>query len=470
MADVNETSRAVVNALVALGERDLPFADRYRQRAEEKLAALLPYERYAALKRDEEALVRLAATLRHATDRGDWIAVRSTAHQAASIRARLASSGELAHLGTAVYEHRLGRASTGALGLHGVLPLSASVLEHERAIVLHHVQLLIAHDPEWRDFYRRRAAHFEGLKFAAGEAHASGGDPALLRRRILEAVERGAFTEIERLAATADGASDLPSPAERPTHRATGMAMAALDAPFPAGTVERATGLGLRLETLSSDPRFEQWLLCSSGVAGGTPAALGAGGPGGATGSCDRPCPDALRPRLCENLLLLQRHPFVSSAGSRYLPSFGTEQLLVETFPETEPDCRTPLLAALGLPARRGLPRIAIEDAILRHSTRVLTTLALDPFEFTLACVPFDAYARLAERHGWGQQQLWTHFDGYQLFGEVDLRALVGGDTRYGGPDDLCSIGRAYGGEHLTVRFAVVRRRRLVSKDADTGA
>ncbi len=82
-------------------------------------------------------------------------------------------------------------------------------------------------------------------------------------------------------------------------------------------------------------------------------------------------------------------------------------------------------LELLDLPRRRGLPRVLIEDAVRQRNARVCAALALDPFEFTLACVPFDAYLRLAPRHGWGRQTLWTHFDGYQL--ARDLLGIVGG-------------------------------------------
>jgi hypothetical protein len=60
------------------------------------------------------------------------------------------------------------------------------------------------------------------------------------------------------------------------------------------------------------------------------------------------------------------------------------------------------------------------------------------------------------------RQQLWTHFDGYQLSRDLHLRALVGGDAHYGGPEDLCSVARDYETEHLMARFAAVDRQRLM--------
>ncbi len=46
---------------------------------------------------------------------------------------------------------------------------------------------------------------------------------------------------------------------------------------------------------------------------------------------------------------------------------------------------------------------------------------------------------------------------------ELHLRALVGGDARYGGPEDLGSVARDYETERLVARFAVVRRQRLTA-------
>lgn len=79
-----------------------------------------------------------------------------------------------------------------------------------------------------------------------------------------------------------------------------------------------------------------------------------------------------------------------------------------------------------------------------------------------MVCIPFDAYLRLAPELGWGRRELWTHFDGYQVVRGPRLRALVGGDVRYGGAADLVGIGLDYDQERIIARFAVVRRKRLM--------
>src|SRR5262249_37075565 len=81
--------------------------------------------------------------------------------------------------------------------------------------------------------------------------------------------------------------------------------------------------------------------------------------------------PDALRDRL-EVLMI---HPLVNSGGARHLPALLAEDVLVEDFSdpaEAEQPPSSPLLTTLGLPHRRGLPREAIEQALLTHGTRIV--------------------------------------------------------------------------------------------------
>jgi hypothetical protein len=87
--------------------------------------------------------------------------------------------------------------------------------------------------------------------------------------------------------------------------------------------------------------------------------------------------------------------------------------------------------------------------------------LDLDARAFRLVCIPLDLYTRFGLSRGWGQQQIWTHFDGYQVMRDHHLRALAGGDVRFGGVYDLVSIGQNYESERIIVRFAVIQRKRM---------
>jgi hypothetical protein len=89
--------------------------------------------------------------------------------------------------------------------------------------------------------------------------------------------------------------------------------------------------------------------------------------------------------------------------------------------------------------------------------------LRLDPRIFRLVCIPPDVHLRLGEAESWGRQPLWTHFDGYFVMADGRLRALAGGDVRYGGLYHLLGISRDYDSDRVMARFAVVRRERMVA-------
>jgi hypothetical protein len=89
--------------------------------------------------------------------------------------------------------------------------------------------------------------------------------------------------------------------------------------------------------------------------------------------------------------------------------------------------------------------------------------LGLDHQGFRLVCIPPDVHLRLGERESWGRQPFWTHFDGYLVMADGRLRALAGGDVRYGGLYDLLGISRDYDSDRVMARFAVVRRKRMVA-------
>jgi hypothetical protein len=97
----------------------------------------------------------------------------------------------------------------------------------------------------------------------------------------------------------------------------------------------------------------------------------------------------------------------------------------------------------------------------LRGIAVVRDELGLDPARFRLVCIPPDVHLRVGLKRGWGKQKLWTHFDGYMAMPGGKLRALAGGDVRFGGVYDMVGIGRNYDSDRIIARFAVVQRRRM---------
>jgi hypothetical protein len=158
---------------------------------------------------------------------------------------------------------------------------------------------------------------------------------------------------------------------------------------------------------------------------------------------------------------------FINSGGARYLPPLAAERTLIEDFAEDEAaaDAPSKLLAALGLPKRSGLARVEIEAALGRTGDQILEErLGLAPLEFRLVCIPYDLYLRFGRDRGFGKWPHWTHFDGYQVMAGNRLRALVGGDGRFGGLNDLVSISPTDARDGVYARFAVVRRARMAGR------
>jgi hypothetical protein len=168
-----------------------------------------------------------------------------------------------------------------------------------------------------------------------------------------------------------------------------------------------------------------------------------------------------------ERFEMIMIHPIVNSGGARHLPRLVAEDVLIEDFADPGEGEQAPaseLLTSLGFRSRRGLPRSAIEQALLsRGSDVVERELKLDPRAHRLVCIPPDVHLRLGEAEGWGRQAFWTHFDGYLVMADGRLRALAGGEARYGGLFNLLGIGRDYDSDRVMARFAVVRRERMVA-------
>ncbi len=458
----------ILRALVNLSTVDLLYADLYLSRAEALLPQLCTKEQYRALRHDQMRLPGLTAELRQATEHGDWSKVHSLAQEAATARERLVAASQVLPLADALYGPRVVHCDATTLALNGVVAQPDANLVRARDAVLDQLCTLAAQDADWVSFYRSRITYFEHCQLVSGENAGPGVDIEQIRQQILAAITAGDFARINRLTD-----SIAPTPITRSARlrapRPREDQLLALAGMFSDATVKRATTLGLTMETLPRAGALNEYLSCCCADAATLPEApITETHRPAESCTCGHTCPPDVRPSLRENLDFLMGHPYISSAGLRYLPWFGMETVLVETFPETVPDARTGALTALGLPKRSGCARIIIEDALLTNGPRVCTELGLDPAEFVVACIPFDAYVRLAPKYSWGHQELWTHFDGYQVTHELGLWAVVGGHASYGGGDNLSSLVRDYDSDRLTARFAILRRQRFLAREAQT--
>lgn len=460
---------ASLRVLVNLSTVDLSYADLYLHRAEGLLPQLCTREQYRALRHDQVRLPSLTTELRQAAEQGDWPKVRSLAQEAAVARERLAAASQILPLADAVYGPRVLHCDATTLALNGVVAQADTNLASARAAILDQLRALASQDEDWGSFYRSRIAYFEHCQLVTAENTGPVVDITHLRQQILTAITAGDFARIQRLTesiaaepSTRTARLRVPRPPEGHVRE--------LAAVFADPVLTRAAELGLTMETLPRAGGLNEYLSCCCADRATLPERpLTETDRSTENCTCGHACPPDVRPSLRENLDFLMGHPFISSAGLRYLPWFGPETVLVETFPETDPDARTGVLTALALAKRRGLPRIAIEDALLTNGPRLCTELGLEPAEFVVACIPFDAYVRLAPTYGWGQQESWTHFDGYQITRELQLWALVGGHARFGGGDNLSALVRDYDSDRLSARFAILRRQRFTVRETQEG-
>lgn len=462
----NEVEEAAQFARIArwltqVASADALYGDRYFERAEALLRPILSRERYAAIREDSESLPRLANTLREAVERQDWERTLVIAAQADSLRGRMLGQAPLLQVGDAVYGPRPADFTAMTFALNGVVAAHGADLLRARASVVEQLRSLAEEDSEWSAFYERRLRHFESLQLDESEQSGSAVEGPEIRGQVLGAVQSGDFAAVQRLVKSIVRRGADPVARLRVRRPDSGTATR-LAAPISVLNEARMQQLGLKQELLPPAKDLNEYLgCCCADRPTLSEAPLTDTHRRAETCTCGHKCPPEVHATLRENLDLLLLHVFITSGGVRYLPWFGRETLLVETVAEDEADGRTDLLEMLRLAKRRGLPRMMIEDALRSRGAAVIREIGLDPDEFMLVCIPFDAYLRLAPSYGWGLAKSWTHFDGYQVCRDHPMRALVGGDARFGGPNDLCSVGRSYDAERVAARFAVVRRERM---------
>lgn len=452
----------LVPQLLEAGEIDTVYWDLYLHRARALLAPVLPYEEYLHLQREQSQLDSYVRQSRSAIEQGDWKKVKELGDRIRLFRNRSEEKQALLGLAQRTYGGVEAPIDPFSVGLQLRVAKSGGDLAGMRERMIRNLVSLEETDLSWQAFYADRRAFFLQLSLEEPTADHSTPqvDPHHIQREALLALEKGDMGKLEHLVQT------MLRPQVTSQAAAPGVRMGAvrdLSRPFSTETLARANRFGLipaRVEPeleLSEHLSRHAWsatrpdrqfpgqrgtLLDEQSYPPGTPAALK------------------------ETLDLFMIHLFINSGGTRYLPRLVAEEVLVENFPEPEEDDEAPaseLLSALGLKRRRGLSRVAIEQALLARGSQVIANeLALDPHEYRLLCIPPDLYIRLGSAHGWGRQRLWTHFDGYQMLKDGRLRALAGGDARYGGLYDLLGLSRTDERERVIVRFAVVRRARLL--------
>ncbi len=461
----------IVDLLVEVANLDTVYRDVHLRRACQLLSPTLDEFAYRAIGTTEKEIEDTLRRSRSAALQRDWGQAAELAARADSLRQRMATMGNLARVGKEVYEADTVAFEPFSPGRH-LGPQAQADQPNLRAQVVDVLASLAKLDTGSSAFYERRRSYFSSLELAGSTVSQKGGrrDRAQAERLAMEAAERGDVATLERLAKELRDWKESGAA----TTSASALAMLSryecpvdLSVPFPPETIERARELGLvdaRTAPFAELTKVREAIYTYVDQPVPSNPDMEREGVLRARAQAELKLPaglDTEEPRALLGQFIQQI--FVNSGGARYLPPLAAETVLLEDFAENEAaDAPSKLLAALGLAKRSGRSRVEIESALMRFGSEILeNTLGLDPIEFRLVCIPYDLYSRFGLDRGFAKWPHWTHFDGYQVMGGNRLRALAGGDGRFGGISDLVSISPSDARDGVYARFAVVRRARM---------
>jgi len=470
MANDANTLKAV-DLLIEAAKLDTVYRDVHLRRARQLLSSTLDEFAYRALGSAEKEIDDLLRRSRTAVLHRDWAQAADLSGQIEALRQQQAKMRGLAATGKEVYDADAVVFDPFSPGKHMGAQGRAKQAEL-RTQVMNALASLAKLDSGSGAFYEKRRSYFAGLD--VGSAGAGKKDSKLDRSKTElfahEAAERGDIATLQRLAKQlrdwkeSEGAAT--SGAIAPLSLSRYQCPVDLAAPFPPQVIERARELGLievRSGPAAELKRVREVIYAHADQPAPSNPDMEKEGVLRARAQAELELPtelDTEEPRTLAGQFIQQI--FVNSGGARYLPPLCEESVLFEDFAENEAaDAPSKLLSALGLAKRSGLSRAAIESALIGCGAEILERhLGLDPVEFRLVCIPYDLYARFGGGGSYGKWHHWTHFDGYQVMGGNRLRALVGGDGRFGGLYDLVSISPSDAREGVYARFTVIRRAR----------
>jgi len=474
MAEDTNATKAV-GLLIEVANADTVYRDLYLRRARQLLSPILDESTYRAIGSSDKEIEDLMRRSRSAVLQRDWDQAANLSAQAESLRQQKASMGQLAAIGKDVYDADTIAFDPFSPGNHLGLQSEAKQ-PGVRKQLLDTFASLVKLDPSSGASYEKRRGYFSSLELAdtTGSQKGPQHDRAQTERLAVEAAEKGDAATLQRLS------QELRDWKESGTATASASAspvMTRYECPldlavqFAPDVISRARELGLaeaQTAPISEIAAAREAIYAHVWQPSPANPNMEREGVLRAQAQAEKNLPGQI---VAEDLKVLAgqfiQQIFINSGGARYLPPLSAERTLIEDFAEDEAaaDAPSKLLEALGLPKRRALTRVEIESALVRSGGEILEKrLGLDPLEFRLVCIPYDLYIRFGRDRGFGKWSHWTHFDGYQVMAGNRLRALVGGDGRFGGLNDLVSISPTDARDGVYARFAVVRRARMAGR------
>src|SRR5262245_29072377 len=467
--DANTTK--IVGLLVEVANADTVYRDLYLRRARQLLSPTLDESAYRALGSTEKEIEDLMSRGRSAVLQRDWDQAAKLSAQADGLRQRKTAKGNLAASGKDVYDAHLVAFHPFSPGKHIGAQAEANQAAARKQL-LDTFASLGKLDPSLKASYEKRRGYFSGLELAssAPSQKSARRDRGQLERQALEAAEKGDAAVLQRLsqelqdwkesetATASTSAAPVMKRYESPVDLAVAFAPDVISRARELGLTEAHTVPVAEIAAAREVIYTHVWQVTPSNPDMEKEGVLRA------RSLAEQNLPGQI---VAEDLKVLAgqflQQIFINSGGARYLPPLSAERTLIEDFAEDKAaaDAPSKLLTALGLPKRSALARSEIEAALGRAGDEIVEQqLGLDPLEFRMVCIPYDLYQRFGRERGFGKWSCWTHFDGYQVMAGNRLRALVGGDGRFGGLNDLVSISPSDARDNVYARFAVIRRAR----------
>jgi hypothetical protein len=163
-------------------------------------------------------------------------------------------------------------------------------------------------------------------------------------------------------------------------------------------------------------------------------------------------------------LYFMQRH--VHEDRRTYLFDLSkTEEILMDSFKEDDYEKKLDLrnsyiLSNLLKAGKANLPlsRFELDNLIRKHGGELLKKLEIDDKRYKIVTIPFDIYLRIADSNNFGMHNINTFFDGFRLRTDGEIRALFGGDARFGGASFIDSIWPDFINHSIVPRLVIVRK------------